>query len=163
MYNKPHACYELQRGRKKIVSEPKTAVWGSQTGGLRSWKERKPLAAEGWRQILASSSPPNTHLPPPKKITKVENSPWRAGVFLFFLLSSLPPGDHGTAAQSSRLIPVRSSAISESVCCDNFPSAKRIEGIPPMRRYLLSPLLFFFFFSCLSPPSSNTMCAHASG
>lgn len=128
-----------------------------QAGGLRSWKERKPLAAEGWRQILASSSPP----PPHKKKKKSRRSKTHHGERV--ILSSLPPGDHATAAQTSRLIPVRSFAISESVCCDNFPSAKRIEGIPPMRRYLLSPLSFFFFLLfLLSPPSSNTMSAHAS-
>lgn len=151
MYNKPHACYKWQRGREKIVSEPKTAVWGSSPSRWIALLEGEKASGGG---RLASDSGFKFAPPPPqkkKKITKIENSPWRAGLFF---LSSLPPGDHGTAAQSSRLIPVRSFAISESVCCDNFPSAKRIEGIPPMHRYLLSPLL--------SPPSSNTMCAHAS-
>lgn len=120
-----------------------------QAGGLRSWKERKPLAAEGWRQILASSSPPQ----PPSKKKKSRRSKTHHGE-RFFFLSSLPPGDHGTAAQSSRLIPVRSFAISESVCCDKFPSVKRIEGIPPMHRYLLSPL----FFSPSSHPPPLTPC-----
>lgn len=84
MYNKPHACYEWQRGREKIVSEPKTAVWGSSPSRWIALLEGEKASGGG---RLASDSGFKFAPPPPqKKITKVENSPWRAGLFFFYPL-----------------------------------------------------------------------------
>lgn len=152
MYNKPHACYELQRGRKKIVSEPKTAVWGSQAGGLRSWKERKPLAAEGWRQILASSSPPQHTPPPSKKITKVENSPWRAGVFFVFCYPLFLPVI--TALQRSphdRFPCVRLPSVNPFVVITSPPRSALKESHPCADTCSLLSSFFFFLFLPLTP------------
>lgn len=93
-------------------------------------EKKEPLAAEGWREIMASSSSKNQG----RKLTVETSFPVITAVITTVYRQLF--------------------AITVAICCDNFPRLKRNEGIPPMHRYL------FFLLQHYAYPGEQLVFMH---